>query len=442
MRRFTAKKLLAALLIALIPLAACPPLHAAGFKGMLKEKADAVEIWAYPDVRSDHVAAVAKGIRKMDAFFAAGEVGFGRYAPKILLVANKKDFENEILMSLSGIYRNRATASELAGSNGGIAYSSHIVILAPDTRSFAALGSNTAHEMSHLYQRAIGSRSRYLVPQWYIEGTADYWAAMVANKLSSGLRHDLEKHYWDILVAEKEVPDLLLLRTNTEWRSARALAKQSNFNTYALAYHAVIRLAKSYGEDKLLLLYKVLEEKNKAQFCSFDQAFAEVFGTELAKFTEQYAGELKEANIAVSKVPLAKPLLKDLPPDVDNPQPEPAYKGLKESWNPTYIVHEFDVIAPPPGVNWAGKNTHDWVQAAKEFGWVVETDPNKPSVGAIIVRSNRPGDFVWIGIVRAVADGKITVERRDKGEVRTYTLAVAELPQKHFAGYILPVRAE
>jgi len=112
------------------------------------------------------------------------------------------------------------------------------------------------------------------------------------------------------------------------------------------------------------------------------------------------------------------------------------YKGYKDSWWGTWMLHEFDKYAPVPGVNWHG-SMHEWIDNAEKGGWKVSTNPQDAKIGAILVRSDKIMDRAWGGIVRKITQDTITYQ--DKEGV-VYTISIADLPNKNFLGYIFPER--
>ncbi len=124
---------------------------------------------------------------------------------------------------------------------------------------------------------------------------------------------------------------------------------------------------------------------------------------------------------------------------------EPSYKGFREYWSITYILKEFDQIAPAPGVNWHGKVT-DWLVNAQKSGWVTKNTPADAQVGALLLQVNPTTSLVKVGIVRAISNGSIVVDSRSADLYpHTDTLSIETLksPDKKgfvFLGYICPVR--
>ncbi len=106
------------------------------------------------------------------------------------------------------------------------------------------------------------------------------------------------------------------------------------------------------------------------------------------------------------------------------------YKEYPIHWWRTYLVEEFDKLAPPPGVNWisyelkmnshlhGGTNTYlpyyisEWPAAAAQKGWVVVYDVTKPTEGALIIMSsstNRESGTIYL-VKEVKSDGKIVVK--------------------------------
>ncbi|WP_094605298.1 hypothetical protein SPSIL_003030 [Sporomusa silvacetica DSM 10669] len=419
------------------------PAEASGFPGTIREKANNVEVWAYPDVSKQKSSITTNAIRRLHEYFQAHGVELSRYAPKLLLVRNDADYKNELLMASTGIYRNYATVSQKAKMSGGYAFDSAIIIKIHDNMSDERVAFVTSHEMAHEYQNLMSPRTRQHIPQWYIEGTADFWGVMAVTELNPTANSAIQKRYLDILKEEKHAPLLLLLKTNTEWNYVRIRAKNSSI-TYAFAYQAVKRLADSYGSDKLLELFRTMEERNRKSRYPFEQAFADVFGLSTDQFVQQYNKELERLGITIDTAPILPAKLANAPsvPDEEPPPLEPTYKSYRESWKPTFVLHEFDIIAPPPGMNWRG-NAQEWVDKAEQAGWKVMRDPAQPAVGAILVRSNSATNIVWIGIIREVANGQIQVEfMGNKNTPEIDKMTFTELSKKNFVGYILPERLQ
>jgi hypothetical protein len=111
------------------------------------------------------------------------------------------------------------------------------------------------------------------------------------------------------------------------------------------------------------------------------------------------------------------------------------YKGYKDSWWGTWMLREFDKYAPDPGVNWHG-SMFDWILNAEKAGWRVSTNCPDAKIGAILVRGDRVKDQAWGGIIRQITNGNITYEDR----TGLHTIAISELPDKNFIGYIFPER--
>lgn len=123
---------------------------------------------------------------------------------------------------------------------------------------------------------------------------------------------------------------------------------------------------------------------------------------------------------------------------------EPLYKGFREYWQFTYLLKEFDKIAPAPGVNWHG-NVNNWMKNAEINGWI--TTDNEPRIGALLIKSNPITKFVKVGIIREITTNTITIDSRKENLVPfTEQLLIVDLkkPDKEgyiFSGYILPVRS-
>jgi len=168
------------------------PADANGFPGTMREKANNVEVWAYPDVSKQKSSITTNAIRRLQEYFQAHGVGLSRYAPKLLLVRNDADYKNELLMASTGIYRNYATVSQKAKMSGGCAFGSTIIIRIHDNMSDERVAFVTSPEMAHEYQNLMLPRTRLQhIPQWYIEGTADFWGAMAVTELNPSANYSL-----------------------------------------------------------------------------------------------------------------------------------------------------------------------------------------------------------------------------------------------------------
>ncbi|MBU2699108.1 surface antigen [Sporomusaceae bacterium BoRhaA] len=126
---------------------------------------------------------------------------------------------------------------------------------------------------------------------------------------------------------------------------------------------------------------------------------------------------------------------------------EPRYKHFLEYWAPTYMLKEFDKIAPEPGVNWRG-NVETWIIHAQAAGWITRTTPQDVRVGALIIRDNPETHKVKVGIVREIRNDQIVVNSR-AGDLYPLTeilqindLTLTDKNGFHFMGYIWPVRIE
>ncbi len=125
---------------------------------------------------------------------------------------------------------------------------------------------------------------------------------------------------------------------------------------------------------------------------------------------------------------------------------EPRYKGFKEYWFITYVLKEFDKIAPAPGVNWHGA-TETWITSAQKNGWATTTDPMSPQLGALMIRINPTTKNAKVGIVRAIKNNTITIDSRKTSLYpisQSFVLNELSAPDKDgfiFLGYILPTRS-
>jgi len=125
-------------------------------------------------------------------------------------------------------------------------------------------------------------------------------------------------------------------------------------------------------------------------------------------------------------------------------QKEPRYKGFREFWSFTYMLKEFDKVAPTPGVNWQGA-VAQWLVNAEKGGWVTKNDPQMPLIGALLIRENYEKKFFKVGIVRSIQGDEITVDTRCSDLFPlTETLKISELskdPENYqFLGYIYPIK--
>ena len=124
---------------------------------------------------------------------------------------------------------------------------------------------------------------------------------------------------------------------------------------------------------------------------------------------------------------------------------EPRYKSFKEYWAPTYMIKEFDKIAPAPGANWTG-NVKEWIQNAQAAGWVTTLDCNEAQIGTITIQYNPVDKLVKVGLICAINRDLITIDLRksDLSPFReTVTASNLQKPDKEgyqLLGCILPVR--
>ena len=125
---------------------------------------------------------------------------------------------------------------------------------------------------------------------------------------------------------------------------------------------------------------------------------------------------------------------------------EPLYKGFREYWSTTYILKEFDKIAPAPGVNWHG-HVETWLTAAQKSGWLTTTDPADSQIGALLIKVNAEKKHVKVGIVRSIDSATVTIDERSSNlypfsqTIKLDELKAADKDGFTFLGYILPVRS-
>jgi len=125
-------------------------------------------------------------------------------------------------------------------------------------------------------------------------------------------------------------------------------------------------------------------------------------------------------------------------------QKEPRYKGFREFWSFTYMLKEFDKVAPAPGVDWQG-GVGQWLVNAQKGGWITKNDPQSPLLGALLIRENYEKKLYKVGIVRSIQGDEITIDTRysDLYPI-TQTLKISELSKDpgdyQFIGYIWPVK--
>jgi len=115
------------------------------------------------------------------------------------------------------------------------------------------------------------------------------------------------------------------------------------------------------------------------------------------------------------------------------------YKGLPVTQPSGYFAKEFDKIVPSPGMDWGECLVDIWFASAYEKGWVVKTSPKDAKPGALLLGFDQAHN-VWVGIVRAANDGKISFETLDgKGKVVQSNTDIETI--KHdfgLIGYIWP----
>lgn len=133
---------------------------------------------------------------------------------------------------------------------------------------------------------------------------------------------------------------------------------------------------------------------------------------------------------------------------------EMLYKGFPQDWHLAYFLKEFDKIAPAPGVNWtygtskrnSGPQTIEWVVAAKEKGWIVQSSVRSLKVGAMAISRNDDKKTVRIYIVREVHDwgflgSCISSKTGEPIDVNVYFSQLLSNEEGYtFKGYIWPER--
>lgn len=400
------------------------------------------EVWAYPSVAGPKANMTVRAIQETVKYFEAQGASLPDQARKLILVGTRDEMAFEIFNHHSGLKRNMAYATQIASNSAGVASSSSIVILADSNRTDTDLFRVTAHELSHWYQHYLGPRTSGKIPQWFREGTANYWAAQAVSLIAPGELMKLRERYGASLRNEKTVPSLAVLSTNTDFQSAR-LQMNSSDSTYALSFMAVEELVAQAEEKSLVTLYKNLEAGCQAVSCNpspiFKDAFKTTYGYSLDEFAKKLSDKLKQRGFKADQ-----PTASENYPGKETFESHAAlnfnYKGLTSSWGPTFAVKEFDKIAPPPGMNWSG-NVNDWMEQAAVYFWQTSTDSLRPQVGALLIRSNRSSGGVWVDIVREVnADSLVAEGMASTGKHRLDTFKISDLSKLNFAGYIYPVR--
>lgn len=133
-------------------------------------------------------------------------------------------------------------------------------------------------------------------------------------------------------------------------------------------------------------------------------------------------------------------------------------------FNMGYVFSEYDKFAPSPGcaewldksVNYVpGKSNHQlpgfWMitSAARDAGWIVETDYTKPIVGAIVyhdLNAKTPNYSFSLKFIRNVENGIVTVETmNNEGQVLNWKIPVEKMQywgKNIFQGYIYPRKVE
>ena len=117
------------------------------------------------------------------------------------------------------------------------------------------------------------------------------------------------------------------------------------------------------------------------------------------------------------------------------------YKNFySDSWYGTYVLKEFDKIAPAPGVNWYIDSVQDWLPGVANAGWVIKNKPTDAMVGALVVGYRN--DLSWLGISREVSEKGILFETMHGNRVVKLWIDYQKLEKEiNFKGYIWPLRS-
>ena len=429
------------LLLYIFFLVETPSGHAA-FPAVKVKEINGFEIWSYPGVSAQKINITVRTIQETVKYFESQGATLPDQARKILLVSTKAEMAGEVYNHNSGMKRNMAYATQIASNSEGEAFSSSLIIMAGSNFSDVRVAQIAAHELSHAHQNYLGLRTSKKAPQWFREGTAEYWSTQATRFIEQDGLNKMRAQSMTNLRNEKLIPSLAKLSTNTDFESIRLFLNNSN-SPYSLSFLAVDELVALAGEKSLASALKNLEDACLTAECNpspiFKDVFSTTFGLSLDEFMKKFSDKLQQQGCKM-----------DFMANLENyPGKETlesrtalgfAYKGRRESWGPTFAVKEFDKLAPPPGMNWVG-NVHDWIEQAALSYWQTSTDPLQPQVGAILIRSDRQREVIWVYIIREVNSESLVAEIMTPAGKRVMeTFKLADLPKQHFAGYIYPVR--
>ena len=132
-----------------------------------------------------------------------------------------------------------------------------------------------AHEYVHAIQGELAENSA-LVPQWLVEGSAEYWDYV----------------YRDASGSQDYIRELRLLV-----RSVERLAFIPAHPTYDVAHLAVHSLVKTVGEDAVLSYFRILPE---ASFPGWQDAFRRAFGFDHSQFYLDFATLFSETKHSIA----------------------------------------------------------------------------------------------------------------------------------------------
>jgi hypothetical protein len=123
-----------------------------------------------------------------------------------------------------------------------------------------------AHELAHLSQYRLAGRGTTRIPQWIIEGHAEWVAFRVLDRLGVRAYGASRDRVVDSVVAStiliKQLPDLNALTEHTSWTRSRQFGPAA---TYGQAFIAVAWLIDRYGSAKLVEYLGQFESSAESQ---------------------------------------------------------------------------------------------------------------------------------------------------------------------------------
>lgn len=146
----------------------------------------------------------------------------------------------------------------------------------------------TAHETTHQYQRSLAG-NRAVAVKWLLEGMADTVGAQVVDRIGYMTLADYRSNWQNGLRMIPNKPDLAELRASADW--SNSLSRYGSQATYKTAGFAVLVLTERYGQEKVLMYFKLLGKGDSAE-----TAFNRSFGIHLADFETEIMDSIKKAS--------------------------------------------------------------------------------------------------------------------------------------------------